>query len=296
MIKPEAIHMRAYECRDERAEFLWNMYRNCSRNSQHSLVGPYLDIGTGDLTNALLFRKKAEFENAIGIDIESPAERSREIALVRGDARALPFRDGSFALVTMISLIEHLREQALCVSEAARVLRNRGELFMQLPNRYFPIELHSGLFIYFFLPSFIRNRLASYAGRSWMKNVDVPPLRKVMRIISESDSFRGVVTASFSYPESLLPLSRWTIALYRLLKHLGILQIMPMGYVVLAHLSRVQRNPDTRQRPTAKLHDATMQDAPSEERHCNERIPPRINSVNPHTAQVTSGGRIVRRL
>jgi ubiquinone/menaquinone biosynthesis C-methylase UbiE len=233
-MKAEAIHMRFHQCRNERAEFLWNMYRRHSH--LHGLRGFYLDIGTGNLANATVFRRRARLENAIGIDIRNEFTRSEDVMLVRADGRMLPFRARSFELVTMISFIEHVQEPSVCLSEALRVIDTNGELFLQLPNRYFPIELHSGLYIYFYLPKFVRNWLADSTGRRWIKGVDIPSLRKIRTMLGRLEPVHEVVTEGFSYPESLLPESKLMRALHHIMKHLGVFRIFPMGYIVLARV------------------------------------------------------------
>ncbi len=58
------------------------------------------------------------------------------LALVCADARALPFRDGSFALVFHQGLLEHFREPAPLLVENARVLEPGATLIVDVPQRY----------------------------------------------------------------------------------------------------------------------------------------------------------------
>jgi 2-polyprenyl-3-methyl-5-hydroxy-6-metoxy-1,4-benzoquinol methylase len=63
---------------------------------------------------------------------------------VRADALALPFRDGAFDLVVSNAVIEHVgqeREQTRFVAEHARVGRH---WLVTTPNRWFPVESHTG--------------------------------------------------------------------------------------------------------------------------------------------------------
>ncbi len=77
---------------------------------------------------------------------------------VQGDASSLPFADGEFDIAYSNSLIEHLpaadRERA--AAEMARVGRR---LFVQTPNRWFPIEPHALLPLVHWLPAGIGRRL-----------------------------------------------------------------------------------------------------------------------------------------
>lgn len=228
-----AIHARFDECSSERAAFLWSMYSHYS--GEWKFNGPYLDVGAGNLANAILFQQRTRTEIGVGIDIDIRAALGSEcLALVRADARALPFRARSFKLVTMISIIEHVKEALSCLSEALRVLRDDGELFLQLPNRSFPIEAHSGLFMYFYLPERIRNWFSEAIGPEWMKDIDTPSLAETKGMLYKLDSARTVIVAGFSYPEFLLPQSQIVRALYRTMRRLGVFHVLPMGYILLA--------------------------------------------------------------
>ncbi len=112
-----------------------------------------IDIGCG--TEGL-----AGFEPAgeiTGLDaVERPDYPGRRF--VRGDARALPFEDGAFAIAYSNSLIEHLHP-ADRARFAAEIRRVAGRYWVQTPNRYFPIEPHVLLPGFQFLPEPARKRL-----------------------------------------------------------------------------------------------------------------------------------------
>jgi len=238
MIEPEDIYRQCYESRQERAEFLWRLYLSRHAEGQPISADTYLDIGVGNLANATLFGRRTAARDAVGIDVRDDLSSSRDIAVVRADVRALPFCDRSFGLITMFSLMEHVPQPSTYLVEVLRVLRKEGELFIQLPNRYFPIELHSGLFMHFYLPKQVRNWLANGAGRSWMKDIEIPRPSEVRRILKRLDPSRDVVTFGFLYPASLLPKSRIIRELYRFLKGLNIFRLLPMGHCILVRACR----------------------------------------------------------
>lgn len=67
---------------------------------------------------------------------------------------ALPFRDTAFDLVTLISAIEHMPRPDTVLGEVKRVLSPDGLAVVQIPNPYFPLDLHYFLPFYGYLPAF----------------------------------------------------------------------------------------------------------------------------------------------
>lgn len=121
-----------------------------------------------------------------------PARKVPErFTLVRGDGRALPFEDQSFDIVCANSVIEHLyteQDQRLFASEAMRVGRS---VFIQTPNRWFPIEPHFlSLFVHFlpqrvyqrWLPRFCLRRFLSLG-----EHANLRELAREIRLVSEND-------------------------------------------------------------------------------------------------------------
>jgi SAM-dependent methyltransferase len=58
------------------------------------------------------------------------------IHIVCGDARAIPFRDGTFDVVFHQGLLEHFRAPLEILAENRRVLRSGGHLLVDVPQRY----------------------------------------------------------------------------------------------------------------------------------------------------------------
>jgi SAM-dependent methyltransferase len=91
------------------------------------------------------------------------------ITYVQGDACALPFPDKSFDIVFSNAVIEHVGpvdRQRLFVAEAVRVGRR---VFLTTPNRWFPIELHTGLPLVHWLPKSAADRAYEVSGKGWAK-------------------------------------------------------------------------------------------------------------------------------
>jgi len=53
--------------------------------------------------------------------------------LLRADAASLPFTDGAFDVVLALDVLEHIRDDAACVREVARVLKPAGVLLATVP-------------------------------------------------------------------------------------------------------------------------------------------------------------------
>lgn len=103
----------------------------------------------------------------LGIDhLPTLISRFPGLEMVQGDARALPFADGSFDFVYSHAVIEHLgsrEKQAKFIAEAVRVAR-KGVL-LTTPNRWHPIESHTGLPLLHYLPQSLYHRLYRLLGK-----------------------------------------------------------------------------------------------------------------------------------
>jgi len=91
-----------------------------------------VDLGCGS-GRALLWN--ADWEaHTVGIDIAPffAKEARRDVDLLLGDLRRLPFADGTFTKAYSLDVLEHLSPEALrgMLAEAARVLAPGGELFV----------------------------------------------------------------------------------------------------------------------------------------------------------------------
>lgn len=101
-----------------------------------------LDIGCG-AHPAFLLRQACEIR--CGVDREIPHEpqppSSGRVSLGRWDLETetrLPFENGSFDVVTMLAVVEHLEESrsALLFADIGRVLRPGGRLVLTTPARW----------------------------------------------------------------------------------------------------------------------------------------------------------------
>ena len=104
-----------------------------------------LDVGCG--TGFLINLAHDLFERIDGIDatqamLDCVDLSPGNVHLHQGIAEDLPFEDQTFDVVTAYSFIDHLEDYRLMISEAARVLKPQGCLYVDLiPNRLFWNEI-----------------------------------------------------------------------------------------------------------------------------------------------------------
>lgn len=137
-----------------------------------------LDVGCG--SGALTVLMKLMGYDAVGLDVdEAQINLARTLADENGCSRdmficdqspTLPFRDASFDLVTMISVVEHVDDSKLngLAQELARICK--GALFVQAPNSAAVRDDHTGLLFVPWMPHwlakhYIRSRGDRYEYR-----------------------------------------------------------------------------------------------------------------------------------
>jgi SAM-dependent methyltransferase len=92
------------------------------------------------------------------------------VPYVQGNGLALPFEDGAFDVVFSNAVIEHVggpTEQRRFVEESLRVARRA---FITTPNRWFPVEVHTGLPLVHWLPDAASHRAYDLARKPWAKD------------------------------------------------------------------------------------------------------------------------------
>ena len=227
----KSIHQAFLNNRWGRADYLKTLYDEVSGSQTH---GWYLDIGARDGINSLAFGR--DFAEVVMLDIKISQE-SRELTKnhsfyhsVLGNAESLPFRNGSFELVTMISTLEHMQDARSTIYEVARTIKNRGQLVIQVPNAYFLMDLHTGLpNPFLFCPSFLRRAILGRLGYPWwVDNVHkAPSERQLTGWLNKQMQLIG--TRRIIYPDILIPKAIRT--LYMLVRKLNFLNMMPLGYM-----------------------------------------------------------------
>ena len=90
-----------------------------------SLHGRVLDIGCGNMLDRVGFAPGVEY---VGVDC---AKSKYTVALA--DIHKLPFKNGSFDACICNFVLEHVREPEIALSEANRVLKQGGVLWVAIP-------------------------------------------------------------------------------------------------------------------------------------------------------------------
>jgi ubiquinone/menaquinone biosynthesis C-methylase UbiE len=219
------------ESAHERAEYLKDLHLGLVRKFTPTF---HLDVGTQLGYNALAFGENAS--EIVAVDIQRFSENSilRNVNKAQplvADALFLPFREGSFDAVSLISVIEHVVNQKQALEEAMRVLKSKGELIIQIPNKFFPIELHSGLPFVFLIPLRIRCAVLRRIGYEWLVKINVPSVKELKAISLQIEPKCEFQVRKVKYPSSIV----WSKLrlFYKIAMKMGILGVVPLGYLLV---------------------------------------------------------------
>jgi len=174
-----------------------------------------------------------EAENVVGVDIRflNNIRYNGKIRLIVADGRELPFKNGQFDLVSLFSVLEHIPDMDGAVREAFRGLRRNGGMLIQLPNEFFPVDLHSGLPLINYLPSILKNKLLRLIRYEWLIDLNLPNLKRMIRLITKIEPKALIVNIEkIVYPEAIITASTRRIS--KLFRWLGIFHVLPYGYLL----------------------------------------------------------------
>jgi 2-polyprenyl-6-hydroxyphenyl methylase/3-demethylubiquinone-9 3-methyltransferase len=149
-------------------------------------VGPFdvLDIGCGAGSQAVIWGEAGH--RVRGLDVNQPlvdigrrraAERELDVEFHVGSATALPFEDGSADVVLLSEILEHVAEWEACLSEAVRVLRPGGLLFVSTSNWLCPKQQEFRLPMYSWYPGPVKRwceRRAVSTHKHWANHATYP--------------------------------------------------------------------------------------------------------------------------
>lgn len=143
-------------------------------NSVDREVSRVFDFGCGSGSGSIALAMMFSQLRCQGVDI-SPAEvsigRARAALYGVGDrcqfdtiqpGQTLPISSNAFDLCICCSVLEYVADPAvrkLCVQEMARIIKSGGLLFMTVPNRLYPVELHSHKLGWNYFPRLLKARI-----------------------------------------------------------------------------------------------------------------------------------------
>jgi SAM-dependent methyltransferase len=131
-----------------------------------------LDIGHGSGSQLIAFAQAGAHVSGLEVNpvLGRIAAENFETQGVTGDLRVydgnrMPFEDGQFDYLFSASVLEHVSDAQMFISEAARVLAPGGVFYLSFPNRYNIREHHTLICWIGYLP----RSWASYIVRTFYK-------------------------------------------------------------------------------------------------------------------------------
>jgi 2-polyprenyl-3-methyl-5-hydroxy-6-metoxy-1,4-benzoquinol methylase len=121
----------------KRIDRRYGLAKRCRLVTRHHAPGRLLDVGcaTGDFISEM--RRQPGWE-IVGVEPGPSAARyaaaTTGVPVVRGVLNDASFADGSFDVVTMWDVLEHVYQPRAVIAEAARLLRPGGLLIVNHPN------------------------------------------------------------------------------------------------------------------------------------------------------------------
>jgi len=202
----------------------------------------YLDVGAGLGYNSLAFGEGAS--EILAVDLRFPEKNAlknvNRVHMVVADACFLSFRNGVFDLVSLFSVIEHVPDQQRCLEEVMRVLKPGGYLVVQVPNKFFPIELHSGLPFVFLVPLRVRSAIFKRFGHEGLGKINIPSVEKLKEMVLQIEPKCEICVQKVVYPSDVV----WSKLqlFYKIALKIGVLNAFPLGYVLFVKKDSCSRS------------------------------------------------------
>jgi len=218
---------------DIRARYLYSLFQPLSTKSSDK--NNYIDIGCGFGKNSAVFGNEfnhifcSDFSMTDLVACREYMIRKDNVHYIAADAQSLPFKNEQFDLVTAFSLIEHVSGQEKILNEAFRVLIKKGQFVLQFPNKYFLMELHTGIPFYCMVPDFMKPwtlKKISYNGF-----LRIPTPEQIINMIRKIEPCAYIRIIEVIYPDELVP-DRFK-KVYSILKKTGIFRKIPFGWLVI---------------------------------------------------------------
>jgi SAM-dependent methyltransferase len=158
-----------------------------------------IDVGCGYGHTAVELARRCE--HVVGIEpFDEPAQFARQLASESGLSNVeirqqsiyeLPERN-AFDLAVLDNVFEHLPDQPGALANLSAALRPGGVLYMLMPNKLWPMEVHYHLPFLSYLPLPLANRYLRATGRGtdYTDASYAPTYFKLRRLLGEHPEFR----------------------------------------------------------------------------------------------------------
>ena len=126
------------------------------------------------LVEMLARHRRKSFAVVLDIDIKSIVKGKAlpyGLHYIRGDAHHLPFRSDVFHIIYSYSLLEHLQNPALAISEQVRVCKRA--VILQIPNLSYLIEPHTKAPLLCYYPNVVRHKVVAITNPDMYLNFTV---------------------------------------------------------------------------------------------------------------------------
>jgi SAM-dependent methyltransferase len=143
-------------------------------------------------------------EKICALGIQPPKEFPEnypKVKAVQYNGKVFPFADKEFDIVWSNAVIEHVggyERQLLFLKEMLRVGK---QIYFTTPNRFFPVEVHSKILFFHWLPEHYFGFIANKLKHSWKKVMQIHLLSKgdIQRLLSDAGVKEYVITCNKKY-------------------------------------------------------------------------------------------------
>jgi len=156
-------------------EFFFKVFED---NIVYTKNDKVLDIGTtGSTTDQNnIFVKKFKYKNNLTCISDQNLDNLKsiypEVMFIKSDGRHTNFGNNSFDVVHSNATIEHVgtsKDQINFLKECIRV--SKKYVFLQTPNKFFPIEFHTKIPLLHFLPSYCYRKILKVIGMNFYSDI-----------------------------------------------------------------------------------------------------------------------------
>jgi ubiquinone/menaquinone biosynthesis C-methylase UbiE len=156
-----------------------DFFKTFEENIVYDNSSRILDVGTSEVINETdnlfiqLYKYKKNITCLSKQDLKKIKTKYKEINFIIGDALSSNLPDNSFDIVHSNATIEHVGDvsnQFVFLRECLRI--SQKFVFIQTPNKFFPIDFHTKIPLIHFLPDKIYRKLLSLIGLNFYANVN----------------------------------------------------------------------------------------------------------------------------